>query len=62
MNTYSVSSGISADYVDRTVIGLRNRGFCAYSESTECGAKFYIVTDAPRQSVLLQSGIGSFLD
>lgn len=61
METYHVCAGISADAVDSVVIGLRRRGFTAYSESAECGKKFYIVTDAPRASVLLQSGNGLFL-
>ncbi len=61
MNTFHVSSGILARVVDDVVIGLRRRGFTAYSESSECGTQFYIVTDAPRAAVLLQSGSGLFI-
>lgn len=61
MNTLEVSKEVSADYVDTVVRGLRHRGFKAHSESSECGKQFYVVTDAPRGSVLLQSGNGWFL-
>jgi hypothetical protein len=62
MNTFPVSILAPASWVDETVIRLRKRGFTAYSESSECGKKLYVVTDAPRSVVLMEAGRGGFLD
>lgn len=60
-NTYEVAKDVPADFVDEVVIRLRKRGFKAHSESTECGKQFYVVSDASRAAVILQSGVGWFL-
>lgn len=61
MATYPVDIHVPACVVDNVAIRLRRRGFVAYVESSECGKKFYIVTDATRAAVNLEAGNGLFL-
>jgi hypothetical protein len=60
MNTYAVRQGFLGR-ADATVIALRKEGFAAHGESDESGKQFYIVTDAPRSTVLFVAGHGQML-
>lgn len=62
MRTYSINKRIPSSLVDEAAIALRKRGFSAYVESSECGTKFYLVTDATRAGIIVVTGDGWFVE